>query len=142
MTPTINNATAQQRDAGYDESLVREQSGIELRNVRNYENKTLATVFVPDGKLLIFFFFFVAYLDESKDKKNGPAHSKLLNAISQIRAATIQALWTDSLETLPANDAEHLWWEVWLPTRGDRQRIVEQFREMATGLNFSWLMTG
>lgn len=57
MTPTISNATAQQRDAGYDEgfglqiefesfpdvelafeSLAREQYGIELRNVRNYEN--------------------------------------------------------------------------------------------------------
>ncbi len=36
------------------ESLGRERSGIELLNVRHEENRTLATVFVPDGKLDIF----------------------------------------------------------------------------------------
>ena len=33
------------------ESLARERSGIELSNIRHEENRTLATVFVPDGKL-------------------------------------------------------------------------------------------
>jgi len=77
-----------------------------------------------------------SYLDDSKDKKSGPAHSKLLNAISDIRAATLQALWTDSPGAMPTADDEHLWWEVWLPTRGDRHGVINQFRETATGLNF------
>ena len=33
------------------ESLAREPSGIELSNIRHENNRTLATVFVPDGKL-------------------------------------------------------------------------------------------
>lgn len=155
LTPVLNDAAAQQRQAGADEgfglqiefesfpdvelafeSLARESSGIELRNVRHGDNKTFATVFVPDGKLEFFEKLITAYLDESKDNKSGPSNSKLLNAISEIRAATIQALWTDSPDTMPTDDDEHLWWEVWLPTRGDRQGVVNQFREMAVGLNF------
>ncbi|POP52632.1 hypothetical protein C0068_10985 [Zhongshania marina] len=91
---------------------------------------------MPDGKLEFFEKLITSYLDDSKDKKSGPAHSKLLNAISDIRAATLQALWTDSPDAMPTADDEHLWWEVWLPTRNDRQGIVEQFREAATSLNF------
>lgn len=155
LTPVLNDAAVQQRQAGADEgfglqiefesfpdvelafeSLARESSGIELRNVRHGDNKTFATVFVPDGKLEFFEKLITAYLDESKDNKSGPSHSKLLNAISEIRAATIQALWTDSPDTMPTDDDEHLWWEVWLPTRGDSQGVVNQFREMAEGLNF------
>ncbi|GGD61732.1 S8 family peptidase [Lacimicrobium alkaliphilum] len=155
LTPVLAEATEQQRQAGIDEgfglqvefesfpdvelafeSLARERSGIELRNVRQHGNKTLATVFVPDGKLGVFEKLITDYLDENQDKKSGPAHSKLLNAISEIRAATLQALWTDSVDSMPTADDEQLWWEVWLPTRGDRQGVVNQFREMAAGLNF------
>lgn len=155
LTPVLSEAAEQQRQLGVEEgfglqiefesfpdvelafeSLARERSGIELRNVRQDSHKTFATVFVPDGKLTFFEKLITDYLDDSKDKKNGPAHSKLLNAISEIRAATLEALWTDSPETMPIEDNEQLWWEVWLPKRNDRQGIVNQFRETATGLNF------
>ena len=55
------------------ERLDRERSGIELRNVRHDQekNRTLATVFVPDGKLEIFENQIKSYLDESKDTKTG-----------------------------------------------------------------------
>tara|TARA_R110000851_G_scaffold73979_1_gene163105 strand:+ start:9930 stop:12434 length:2505 start_codon:yes stop_codon:yes gene_type:complete len=155
LKPVLAEAVEQQRQAGIDEgiglqiefesfpdvelafeSLARERSGIELRNVRQDDEKTFATVFVPDGKLEVFEKLITAYLDTSKDKKSGPAHSKLLNAISEIRAATLQALWTDSADSMPTADEERLWWEVWLPTRGDRQGVVNQFKEMAASLNF------
>lgn len=155
LKPVLNDAVTVQKQAGANEgfglqiefesfpdvelafeSLARERSGIELRNVRHNNNKTFATVFVPDGKLELFEKRITAYLDEEQDKESGPAHSKLLNAISDIRAATIQALWTDSVDTMPTEDDEQLWWEVWLPTRDDRQRVVGQFREMAQGLDF------
>lgn len=155
LKPVLAEAVEQQRQAGIDEgiglqiefesfpdvelafeSLARERSGIELRNVRQDDEKTFATVFVPDGKLEVFEKLITAYLDTSKDKKSGPAHSKLLNAISEIRAATLQALWTDSADSMPTADEERLWWEVWLPTRGDRQGVVNQFKEVAVGLNF------
>lgn len=155
LTPILTEAAEQQRQAGIDEgiglqiefesfpeaelafeSLARERSGVELLNVRQDGNKTLATVFVLDGKLEVFEKLITAYLNENKDTRSGPAHSKLLNAISEIRAATLQALWTDTPESMPTADNEHLWWEVWLPTRGDRQGVVKQFKEMAAGLNF------
>lgn len=155
LTPVLAEAVEQQRQAGIDEgiglqiefesfpdvelafeSLARERSGIELRNVRQDGDRTFATVFVPDGKLEFFENLITAYLDPSKDSANGPKNRALLNAISEIRAATLQALWTDSLDSMPTADEEHLWWEVWLPTRGDRQGVVNQFKQMASGLNF------
>lgn len=155
LTPVLAEAAARQREAGLEEgiglqiefesfpdvelafeSLAKERSGIELRNVRQDNNKTYATVFVPDGKLGIFEKLITDYLDADKDNKTGPAHSRLLNAISEIRAATLYALWTDTPDSMPTRDDEHLWWEVWLPTRGDRQGIVNQFKGMAAGLGF------
>lgn len=118
------------------ESLAREASGIELRNVRNRDEKTFATVFVPDGKLTFFEKKFIAYLDEDKDNASGPAQGKLINAIADIRAATLEALWTDTSESMPINDDEFIWWEVWLPVRGDRNAVTAMFRELALGLDF------
>ena len=112
------------------ESLARERSGIELFNVRHEENRTLATVFVPDGKLVIFENLISAYLDESRDTKTGPRNHRLLNAISSIRAATLEALWTDTAE-FPSKEQGLIWWEVWLPVRGDRGATMDSFRERA-----------
>jgi len=152
---TLTQATQVQRDAGIDEgfglqiefesfpdielafeSLAREHSGIELRNVRYDENKVLATVFVPEGKLTFFEKLILAYLDEGKDTEKGPKNRKLLNAIAEIRAATLQSLWTDAPESMPVSDTETLWWEVWLPVKKDRQAVTAQFREMAESLGF------
>lgn len=155
LEKTLTQAAAVQREAGMAEglglqvefesfqdvelafeSLARERSGIELQNVRHLDNKTLATVFVPEGKLVAFEKLILAYLDENEDKKNGPKNSKLLNAITEIRAATLQSLWTDTSDELPKADAETLWWEVWLPVKNNRQAVTEQFREMAASLGF------
>lgn len=155
LAPQLATAKAQQQDAGLQEgfglqiefqsfpdielafeSLTRERSGIELRNVRHDNERTFATVFVPDGKLEFFEKLIAAYLDDSKDTKKGPKNSKLLNAIAEIRAATLEALWTDDPDALPRSEGDDLWWEVWLPVRDDREAVVRQFREMAEGLGF------
>ena len=54
------------------ESLARERSGIELLNVRHEDNRTHATVFVPDGKLDHFERLVRDYLAETRDK-DGPS---------------------------------------------------------------------
>ena len=119
------------------ESLARERSGIELSNVRQESDRTMATIFVPDGKLHILENLVTAYLDESKDSINGkPRNQKLLDAIRKIRAASLKALWTDDLEVLPKFDEGNLWWEVWLPVRSDRNAVVERFKQMANNLDF------
>ena len=55
-----------------------------------------------------------------------------MNAISSIRAASLQALWTD-VEEFPDVEEGSLWWEVWLPVRGDRQAVVNAFLLRAKG---------
>lgn len=124
------------------ESLAAEASGIELLNVRHEEHMTLATVSVPDGKLHILENKITAYLDESKDRINEeqgtrtPKNQKLLDAIRSIRVASIKSLWTDDPDVFPTDVEETFWWEVWLPVRGDRGKVVEQFTQLAEGLNF------
>jgi hypothetical protein len=157
---TLKDAAAQakqaQQDAGMDsgfgiqvqfrsfddvalafESLPREKSGIELLNVQQDEHHTSATVFVPEGKFEHFEKLITEYLEEKTDRNGRPRdHKALLNTIEDIRSATLEALWTDSPEVLPENVNEAVWWEVWLPVRGDRQGTMQQFRDIADGIGF------
>ncbi|MFH7321601.1 S8 family peptidase [Desulfurivibrio sp. D14AmB] len=118
------------------ESLARERGGIELLNVRHDAGKTLATVFVPDGKLQHFENLLRDYLAERRDRAGRARdHQRLVNAIEQIRAATLRALWTDDLSVFPVDDKEVFWWEVWLPVGPDRQATVADFRRLAGGMD-------
>ncbi len=117
------------------ESLAAERSGIELLNVRHEEHSTLASVFVPDGKLSILENKIKAYL-EKDTPKGEPRNQKLIDAIRSIRVASIRSLWTDDPEVFPTEPDEAFWWEVWLPVRGDRLGVIEQFKQMAQGLAF------
>ena len=115
------------------ESLANEQKKIELLSVHSEGTTTRANVFVPDGELAHFEKYVADYLAEKKDK-NGHArdHRALLNTIASIRAAGLRALWTDDPALLPTDPAAPFWWEVWLPVRGDRQAVVNDFRKLAT----------
>ena len=117
------------------ESLARERSGIELSNVRHEDGRTQATVFVPDGKLDHFEGLVHDYLAEKRDSRGRPRdNQRLIDAIRQIRAASLRALWTDESEAFPAADEGSFWWEVWLPVRNDRQATVATLRERAEAL--------
>jgi Subtilase family len=115
------------------ESLARERSGIELFNVRHEGPVTKATVFVPDGKLSLFEHWIRDYLanKKSEDGKRSLDHKALINTIRESRAATLKEFWTDSPFVFPETEDEMLWWEVWLPIRGDRQASVASFRRLA-----------
>jgi hypothetical protein len=116
------------------ESLARERSGIELRNVRRRDDVTRATVFIPEGKLTHFEKLITDYLTERRDARGYARDNRqLIDTIREIRAATLGALWTDDDGVFPQADEERIWWEVWLPVRRDRQRIIEAFRSLATG---------
>lgn len=114
------------------ESLANEPKRIELLSVRQEGDHTFANVFVPDGQLAHFEKYVTEYLAEKKDKNgNARDHRALLNTIKAIRAAELRALWTDDLALLPADPAMPFWWEVWLPVRGQRQAVVEDFKKLA-----------
>ncbi len=106
---------------------------IEVLSVRAEGNTTVANVYVPDGKLDHFEKYVAEYLAAKTNKKgNLIDHGALLNAISSIRSAELRALWTDEPELLPQDATEQFWWEVWLPVRGQRNEVVEDFRKLAT----------
>lgn len=118
------------------EKLGQERSGIELLNVRHENDRSYATVFVPDGKLKHFENMIRDYLEEKHDKKGRTRdHKTLVNTIQQIRVATLRALWTDEPRLLPVMDDETIWWEVWLPIRGDRSATTASFRRLAEAMN-------
>jgi len=119
------------------ESLARDRSGIELMNVKHDEQRTYATVFIPEGKLDHFEKLIREYIAEKRDVKGRPRdHGALINTIEDIRTAAFEALWTDADEALPASDNENIWWEVWLPVRGKRQATIQKFRTIAETIGF------
>jgi subtilase family protein len=119
------------------DSLAYEPSKIELMNVKQVDNQTYATVFVPDGKLVHFEKLINDYVAERRSQ-NGRVldHKALLNTITEIRSATFDELWTDATNALPESDEEVIWWEVWLPIRGDRIGVELQFRRIAASIGF------
>ncbi|MEQ1546077.1 S8 family peptidase [Methyloglobulus sp.] len=94
------------------DSLEFQPSGIELCNVKLDDNKTIATVFVPEGKLTHFLKKISQYQLENTPKDQ-PKNKDLVESITAIKLAAIDALWTDDPELLP-NANESIWWEVWL----------------------------
>lgn len=116
------------------ESLADARQQIELMNVRKNESQTLATVFVPEGKVTVFEAKLQAYLEERTDINGKPRDNrKLIDSIQSFRLAALEAMWTDDAEQWPADPAEMFWWEVWLPVRGDRQAVIHDFTLLAQG---------
>jgi hypothetical protein len=113
------------------ESLARDRQGIELMNVRQQGDQVLATVFVPQGKLTHFERLIEAYA-EHRTGAGGRSldNQSLIDAIRSVRVATFDSLWTDSAEALPANDAETIWWEAWLPAGDNRPQVTADFRKV------------
>lgn len=149
-------ATQKQRDAGLDsgfgiqiqfksqpdiklafESLSISHAKIELLNVHHKDNTTFATVFVPDGKLAVFEKIIQEYLADKRGKDGRSYdHKALVNTIREVRIATFEALYTDDLIVLPADEEQAIWWEIWLPVRGNRNDTLTRFSTVATGIGF------
>ena len=113
------------------ERLARDRSGIELLRVSHGDDsrRTHATVFVPDGKLDHFERLIQDYAAERRDSAGRPRDNRLLvDAIEQIRSATLRALWTDDEDEFPTDEQAPFWWEVWLPVRDNRNAVVADFR--------------
>jgi hypothetical protein len=101
------------------ESLDVTKSGIELCTVKTTpDHRTLATVFVPDGKLNLFLNKVAAYRDgqTTPRQEGGPTRPKnqdLVESIADIKLAALEALWTETDLPFPEVDAVTTW-EVWL----------------------------
>ncbi|MDY6990811.1 MAG: S8 family peptidase [Thermodesulfobacteriota bacterium] len=112
------------------ESLEALRSGIELLAVQTVGGKTLATVFVPEGKLDILTKKVADYLE--KDTSKGlPRNRDLVESVGEIQRAALEALWTDDKALFPEADDQEIWWEVWLRSGDDPDGTVQFFKEHA-----------
>lgn len=125
------------------DSLDLKSEGIELLNVRETEAGTVATVWIPEGRLELFENKITAYLAAPGAAVRIKDNRKLLDAIREIRAAVIEDLWTDQ-SAIPADDRVATF-EAWLSTpvivrarRRGRNALrlapderIERFRESA-----------
>ncbi len=119
------------------EGLARGAQRIELMNLRHdpTTDTDFATVFIPDGQLKAFEGLVRQYLEANTDKGN-PRNAPLLNPIQEIRVAAFNALWTDDPSVLPENENEAIWWEFWLPTRENRESVLNRFLSIAAACGF------
>ena len=93
------------------ESLELRKSGIELLSVTtDAENRTVATVIVPDNKITRFVKVLEAYRDAVPGKHD---NKKLVESIANIKLATLRELWTDDPALYPPAHTSFVW-EVWL----------------------------
>jgi len=111
------------------ESLEFQRSGIELCAIKESQHKTIATVFVPEGKLTYFLNKISKYRDENTPKDK-PKNKDLVESISAIKLAALEALWTDDQNLFP-EAGDEIWWEVWLRHSGkvDYEAFLRQHAE-------------
>lgn len=129
-------------------SLEFDSHGIKLMNVRNVsicdkedpKYKTLATVYIPKGKEIVFQKKFKEYVEE-KTKKGKPKNNNLVSSIKNIESAMkISAFWTGKSNDLPSDKIA--WYEVWLDSHkyqvedinlfGDVDQSEEMFSRVTT----------
>lgn len=116
-------------------SLANDPKKIELHNIKtisqNNQTRTIATVFIPDGKLHFFTQKITDYLTEKKNK-NGDAidSQKLIDSIQSIRSAAFAAIWSDDDSLLPVDKNEAVWWEIWLSTPKRSKQATNQYLEI------------
>ena len=102
------------------ESLEAKHSGIALLSVsRDERNVEHATVFVPEKKLEYFLKRVEAY-EKEKTVKGARKNAPMIEAVSDLRLATLRALWTDEPSRYPKKGAP-VWWELWLRRDGGRE---------------------
>ena len=120
------------------ESLADARQKIELLNVIHRDDRTFATIFVPEGNLVAIESKLQAYLEERKDKAGRARDNRtLIDAIQSFRSAALEALWVDDRDQLPENVEEDFWWEVWLPLRRHRLAVIHDFRRLAEAAQIS-----
>jgi len=119
------------------ESLDVAKSGVELCTVKtSTDNRTLATVFIPDGKLNLFLTKVTAYRDKQTTprQEGGPTRPKnqdLVESIADIKLAALEALWTETDLAFPEAETVTTW-EVWLRRFKDIDHLVRLRAHAAT----------
>jgi hypothetical protein len=125
-------------EQGFDllfQSLDVVKSGIRLLNVRKegegLEERTHATVYIPNNKRGYFLNKIRKYETEIYKKSNKPKNYRLIESISLIRLAILESFWSEEEKTLiPSEETE--WVEVWISS--DTDEIISKFEALLAKL--------
>jgi hypothetical protein len=103
-----------------------------LRSVVRLNDVAVAVVFVPEARRHVFEQKARAYLSPKHDSKKGqPKNRNLIDSISDIRLANLEAFFTDG-EPPPGDRDEPIWWEVWLKAPPNQGLVpLQTVREFA-----------
>lgn len=118
-------------DPGFDlilQSLENLKSGIRLLNVQRPHDpdndRTLATVYVPNNRKSYFLDKIRRYAEENT-QKGLPKNANLINSISDIRLSVLESFWQDNVSPLPGDIPEPV--EVWLSS--ENNEVIARFNE-------------
>jgi hypothetical protein len=108
-----------QGESQYDlatKSLETPTQGLTLLNVREDEtsHKLYATVRVEDDRALATLERKIEAYRTSDTRTGKPKNRPLVETVSDISLARIQAFWTDRDDLFPTNEQQKIWWEIWL----------------------------
>jgi hypothetical protein len=119
------------------ESLDLTRSKIQLLSVtKDGDNRTIATVHVPDDKVPLLLRKLEKYRDADLESSRGRDNRRLVESIANIKLATLHELWTDDPDLYPAANTA-VTWEVWLrrPVVGEASSI-ERLRTGAADFGY------
>jgi len=119
---------------GYDlltKSLENISQKVRILNIRNDENETSATVFVPNGKRD----FFLKKINKYKETTN---KENVIGTIESINIAFVEALWIGSKSSIPYKVPT--WCEIWLQCDIDEDSslVVEEFFNICIQLKIQY----
>ncbi|RZJ89151.1 MAG: S8 family peptidase [Chryseobacterium sp.] len=114
-----------------------DSNGARLLNVKcdTENNEQIATVFIPESKIGGLVKKVEEYLTENlkyKGEDTGkPKNQPLIDTIEKIERATIENLWSSSVEFLPGH--EPIWCEIWLDTEIiDPKQVISTLHEICS----------
>lgn len=116
-------------EPGFDlalQSLDRDRGKIELVAVRQTTDRIFATVLVPEGGLGQLFTLVEDYATKDDPRYGKPKNRRLVETVSYLRHAALEAFWTDDVALLPS-PGQAAWWEVWLRGGDDPDAIRTDF---------------
>jgi len=110
-------------------SLERIRDGFKLLNLQVSEDDIVcATVKIKEGFESKFTKILEDYLDQDKKNRGKRRNQKLVDSINNIKLATIESFWTDTVKKPGENDKH--WFEIWLNTAEDKELVINSFREV------------
>jgi hypothetical protein len=111
------------------EKLEKEKDGIEIVRIYIEEEKEKAILFVPEGKIQVFFDKIEKYLTITT-KKGNYRYRDLIESIEKIKLSALENFWSDS-ESFPQDIEKKYFLEAWLRVGDNRDLIINRFKEQA-----------